>query len=98
MRPDVYGELHADGRQILLVPSSGNVHDLKARGEVALITPLVNVTKPEPVGLTLPLSWPAVVQLAYTYGPRWKPGPALTEWIRAEAARRTKTGIDFDVL
>lgn len=97
MRPDVYGDLSADGSSIILVPGSGDVHALRER-ELALLTPLVKLTTP-PVGLTLPLSWPAVVQLAETYGSRFKPQGRLVEWIQAEAARRAdQAGIDFNVL
>ncbi|MFI7678541.1 DEAD/DEAH box helicase [Actinophytocola sp. NPDC049390] len=86
MRPDVYGDLSADGSSIILVPGSGDVHALRER-ELALLTPLVKLTTP-PVGLTLPLSWPAVVQLAETYGSRLKPQGRLVEWIQAEAFKR----------
>jgi SNF2 family DNA or RNA helicase len=95
-RPDVHGELHSDGKSILLVPSSGDVNHLRER-ELALLTPLVKVTDP-PGGLTLPLSWPAVVQLAMTYGSRWRPGPRLVEWIRDETARRTQQRFSGSVL
>lgn len=97
MRPDVLGELSADGRSVILVPSHGTVHALRER-EVALLTPLVKLTDP-PGGLVLPVSWPAVVQLAFTYGSRWRPGPRLVAWIRDETVRRTDTsGIDFGLL
>lgn len=87
MKPDVYGELTADGERILLVPSSGNVYDLRT-GELALLTPLVKVTE-DKQALTLPVSWPAVTQLAFTYGGRFKPGERLSAWIDDQIARRT---------
>jgi SNF2 family DNA or RNA helicase len=92
VRPDVHGELHADGERILLVPSNGNVQALRSH-ELALLTPLVKPIKvgDQLAGLELPLSWPAAVQLAFTYGARWKPGPRLVAWIRDETARRTQT-------
>lgn len=39
--------------------------------------------------LQMPASWAAVVQLAATFGPWWKPGPALTTWVTDELMRRT---------
>jgi SNF2 family DNA or RNA helicase len=38
--------------------------------------------------LTCPLSWPAVVQLAFMFGDNWYPSPALTAWVQAEAQVR----------
>jgi len=86
-RPDVLGELSTDRSTIVLVPSNGNVQRLRET-EVALLTPLVKLD-PSGAALTLPLSWPAVIQLAFTYGSRFKPGPRLGAWIQDENARRT---------
>lgn len=83
---DVYGELSADGERILLVPSSGNVYDLRS-GELALLTPLIKVND-ERNALVLPVSWPAVTQLACTYGSRFKPQTRLKAWIDDQISRR----------
>jgi SNF2 family DNA or RNA helicase len=89
----VHGELTADGTRIVLVAAGLNDHWIAtAARQVELLTPLVKPTDP-PGGLSLPLSWPAVVQLAHTYGKAWRPGPRLTAWTEAEILRRT-TGLE----
>jgi superfamily II DNA or RNA helicase len=89
----VFGELHRGGRWVVLYA----VGDPGALGRVALrlgtLTPLFTTTAkiPEigvPGGLATRLSWATVSQLAFTFGASWQPGPELTYWIRAEAARR----------
>jgi SNF2 family DNA or RNA helicase len=85
--PIIYGDLSADGQHILMVSPDRPFH---GTGIAALMTPLVKLTTPKG-GLTMPLSWPAVVQLAFTYGAAWKPVGRLAAWINEEVARRTQT-------
>jgi hypothetical protein len=83
----VMGELSADGQNVVLV-CVGAPHDQMAVSrQIAAMTPTVRDTKP-PGALLMPLSWPAVVQLAYTFGSSWVPGPRLAEWARNEGIRR----------
>jgi SNF2 family DNA or RNA helicase len=89
-RPEyaVHGELTADGTQIVLVAAGRDHHVAEAARTAQLLTPLIKGTVPAG-GLTMPLSWPALVQLANAYGTAWRPGPRLTAWIAAELGRRT---------
>jgi len=87
------GELTADHRDLVLV--AGGVAAGGDMGEVAAaakrlqtLTPLIEKTDP-PGGLKLRATWPAVVQLAYTFGDRWRPGPRLQAWIAEQVVART---------
>lgn len=52
------------------------------------LTPLF--TKSDPPGaLTVPLTWPLVVQLSATFGPSFVPGHQLCSWIEAQVLART---------
>ena len=83
----VMGELSADGRHIVVV-CIGAPHDqLRVSREISAMTPTVHDTDP-PGGLLIKLSWPAVTQLVFTFGPEWRPGPRLAEWSRNEGIRR----------
>src|SRR5690606_40756767 len=64
-------------------------------GEVAFaarqlqsLAPKITNTNP-PGALQLPTSWPAVVQLAQTYGTAWRPGPRLANWVTKQVELRT---------
>jgi SNF2 family DNA or RNA helicase len=60
--------------------------------EIAYAAELIKTLTPHFVsgdgGLHCPLSWPAVVQLSYTFGTAWRPGPVLAEWNQREAMVR----------
>jgi len=64
-----------------------------ARALMAL-TPLCKHTTP-PGALSVPATWPAVVQLSAVFAPYWRPGPALTAWIADQVRRRTATSHDL---
>jgi len=82
------GELTADARSIVLV-ANGPDHELADMARwLKLITPLVRKSDP-PGALQLAATWPAVVQLGYLLGPRWRPGPRLTQWLTDELISRT---------
>lgn len=86
----IHADLVAGGGQIVLI--AGGLADpedvaLAAR-RLKQLTPLFSKSDP-PGALLAPATWPAVVQLAATFGDDWHPGPALRAWVNAEAARRT---------
>lgn len=86
----IYAEITAGREAIALMAGGlGDPEDVAlAAKRLKLLTPLF--TKSEPPGaLMVPATWPAVVQLAATFGDDWRPGPGLQAWINAEAARRT---------
>lgn len=91
--PVLYGELTADGSQILVM-FDGSVEDGQhASSLLTTLVPHFSVLKDDqdeviPGVLRVPTSWPAVVQLAATYGASWRTGPALTDWIGRELTAR----------
>lgn len=88
MTATVHADITADGGRIALL-AAGPVED------VAHAAKLLRTTTPaykpsEPKGaLVCPLTWPAVVQLAATLGPAWRPGERLQRWIVEQADLRT---------
>lgn len=83
----VYAELTADGEQIVMM-ATGDLPDVIQAAKLAeTMTPLIKPTVP-PGALIMPASWPAAVQLSATFGDGFMPGPALAEWLNAEAQRR----------
>jgi SNF2 family DNA or RNA helicase len=87
----IYGELTA-GRRDLILMAGGSAEDLAQDAKLlGTLTPLFKPTNPAGA-LTTPLSWPAVVQLAHVFGPRWYPGPVLSQWVTEEVVRRTTPG------
>lgn len=84
----IVGELTADRQQIVLVAGGEQADIVRAAKHLQILTPLF--TKSDPPGaLTVPATWPAVVQLAATFGPAWKPQPRLQAWINEQVAFRT---------
>lgn len=89
----IYGELTADENHIVIM-FIGPDEDLEmAGGLLNTIVPHFSVIKDEdgvkvPNVLQVPTNWPAIVQLAGTFGASWQTGPALTEWIGRELTRR----------
>lgn len=92
MAATLHGELTADHSQIVLI-AIGDDWEMDAMGAaLRKLTPLLSASKP-PGALLCPASWPAVVQLAFTFDGLgehgfWVPGPALTKWIATEFAKR----------
>lgn len=84
----IHGELTAD-RERIIVMAVGPDHEVaQAAKYLGALTPLVKAT--DPAGAVwMPASWPAVVQLAATYGPAWKPGATLQAWIVEQVTART---------
>lgn len=88
MAATIVGELSADDTRIVLMAASEDQCDLiEASRYLALCTPTIKTSKP-PGALLCPASWPAVVQLAATFGTYWRPGPRLTEWVTDQVTAR----------
>jgi SNF2 family DNA or RNA helicase len=87
-RLTIHGELTADGRSIVLMATGPEFEIVAAAKWLELLTPLVKKSDP-PGALVLPVTWTATIQLAYTFGAAWKPGPRLVAWITEEMGRRT---------
>lgn len=81
-------ELTADSRSIVVM-GTGMYQDEVAyvARQVRGLTPLLKPSDP-PGAITLPLSWPAVVQLSTVVRDGWQPGPRLKQWITDEVGRR----------
>lgn len=85
----IHAELTAGGGHLVLVAGGSDAAQIaQAAKLIKTLTPLFSVTKPAG-GLITPATWPAVVQLARTFGPAWRPGPALQEWVQQQIAFRT---------
>lgn len=91
MPATVVGELTADGASIVLIAAGPDWEVANAARALQTLTPLFKSTKP-PGALTVPATWPAVVQLAAAFGPYWRPAPRLTAWITDQVRRRTGSG------
>lgn len=90
MPASVIGELTADESAIVLM-ATGPAHEQAYLAQLLqLLTPLIKQTDP-PGALVLPATWPAVVQLAGTFGKVWRPGPALSAWLARQVSYRTGT-------
>jgi len=91
----VHGELTSTRDQIILVAGGlGTPEDVAlAAKRLQTLTPLFSKSDP-PGALTVPATWPAVVQLSATFGDHWRPGPRLREWIAEETERRTASTPD----
>jgi SNF2 family DNA or RNA helicase len=87
MPATVVGEITADRSSIILVATGTDYEIADAARKVQTLTPLIKTTVPAGA-LTLPATWPAVVQLSATFGARWRPGPALTGWIAEQVRSR----------
>lgn len=88
---DVDGELSADGKLIVLVGRGEPWQMQNVQLALTELTPLSTTSDRslgKAGGMTMPLSWSAIVQLSSTFGPKWHAGPALTEWIASELGRR----------
>lgn len=88
MPATIVGELTADESSIVLVADGPTGEVAFAARQLQTLTPKITNTNP-PGALQLPTSWPAVVQLAQTYGTAWRPGPRLANWITKQVELRT---------
>lgn len=85
----IHAEITAGRQEIILVAGGTRAEEIAlAARRLGTLTPLFSKTDP-PGALTTPATWPAVVQLAATFGDAWAPGPALQAWIAEQAAART---------
>lgn len=87
MPATVHGELSADRSSIILLAAGADYEVAHAARLVQTLTPLIKPTDP-PGALRMPVSWPAVVQLATTFAPNWRPGPTLTAWCAEQVQQR----------
>jgi SNF2 family DNA or RNA helicase len=87
----LHGELTADGKTIVLIGTGTDVAVAQMAARIQLMTPLIKPSDP-PGALLLPATWAAVVQLSHLFGPMWRPGPRLTEWLMAETLLRAPAG------
>jgi hypothetical protein len=88
---EIYGEISADGKSIIIM-AAGAIHAVASQAKkLGLITPLISKSNP-PGASVVPLSWPAVVQMSFTFGAAWTPGPKLTKWCMDEVSKRCGHG------
>lgn len=92
----IVGELTADASTIILIGQGPGDVLAGFVKRLELATPLVRNTNPAG-GLQLPASWPAVVQLAQTFGAAWRPGPALSAWVTDQVMRRSAPPAELTV-
>lgn len=86
----IHAELTAGHERMVLVAGGSELQVAQAAKQLKTLTPLF--TKSDPPGaLTVPATWPAVVQLQAAFGDSWRPGPRLCEWIEQQVAARTGT-------
>lgn len=84
----VHGEISANGKDVVIMAAGPDYAVAKEAKKLALITPLVRRSDP-PGALLMPLSWPGCVQIAFTFGRAWVPGPKLTQWLMTQVSMRT---------
>lgn len=87
-------ELTADSRSIVTV-SQGMYEDEVAyvSRSIRSLTPRLTPSNP-PGGVTVPATWPAIVQLASVVPEGWSVGPRLKTWIADQITARTSWGQD----
>ncbi|MGL5911225.1 MAG: SNF2-related protein, partial [Phycicoccus sp.] len=96
MSVSIVGELTADQQRIILVAAGEDAAVAQAAQHLQTLTPLLKPTVPAG-GMQLPASWPAVVQLARTFGTSWVAGPALTAWLAEQVRARTAPATELAV-
>lgn len=87
----VDAELSKDGTLIVIVATGADWQMHNTSLVLTELTPLESKSEKtlgRPGGMTMPLTWAAIVQLAETFRPNYRTGPRLTEWIEAELRRR----------
>lgn len=86
----IHAELSAGGERIVLVAGGLDPYSVAdAARRLKTLTPLFSKSDP-PGALVVPLTWPAVVQLSATFGPAWRPGPRLQQWVLEQSRQRTE--------
>lgn len=89
----IHGEISNDGRTLILIAAGDDWAVAAAAKALRHLTPLFSKSDP-PGALTVPLTWPAVVQLGATFtgngAGTWVPGPKLAAWTAEEIRRRTQ--------
>ena len=86
--------IHADldagqERIVLLAGGQAPAEELAMFAKrLEVLTPLFSRSDP-PGALTVPATWPAVVQLAEAFGPDWHPHERLSDWIAEQVRTRT---------
>jgi SNF2 family DNA or RNA helicase len=85
----IHAELTAGREQIVLVAGGSELEVATAAKQLKTLTPLFARSDP-PGALTVPLTWPAVVQLQAAFADTWRPGPRLCAWITEQVAARTQ--------
>jgi SNF2 family DNA or RNA helicase len=89
----IHGEISEDGTTLVLIAAGDDWALAAAAKALRHLTPLFSKSDP-PGALTVPATWPAVVQLAHTFDGNghgtWVPGPRLRAWTEGEFRRRTQ--------
>lgn len=97
----IHGEIVGQSTLAVLAGGPAAPHELEdvARAAKLLKTLTPLFTKSDPPGaLTTELTWPAIVQLAGTFGSAWVPGPRLSAWITDQVLLRTAPAPDASQL
>lgn len=99
MSVTIVGELHESGDRIILIAGGPDHEVAYAARSLELLTPQIQGCAGGGA-LELPATWAAVTQLATTFGPLWRPGPRLMQWIVDQVIARTAklpTELSFDL-
>lgn len=91
MNACIVGELTADESQIVLIGTGDDARLAQLAKILHTLTPAFAKSKPAGA-LLAPATWATVVQLGAAFGPSWRAGPRLVEWIRAELFKRVAAG------
>lgn len=84
----IHAEISADHERIVLMAAGVDVYAIAEQARVLkTLTPLFSPSDPAGA-LTVPATWPAVVQLSATFGEQFVPGRALCAWIERQVAAR----------
>jgi SNF2 family DNA or RNA helicase len=85
----IHAEITAGGESIVLVAGGVDVYSIAEQARhLKALTPLFSASDPAGA-LTVPATWPAVVQLQAAFGDWFVPGPNLRAWIQLQAEART---------
>lgn len=91
----IHAEISAAGDRIVLMAAGPLFEQAYAAKVLQTLTPAFD-SKSTPGAITLPLTWPAVVQLSSVFGQSWCPGPKLQAW--AVDQLMTRAGNPNDLL
>ena len=100
----VFGELTGDGTRIVLITEGNDWGIARVANKLRALTPALEsalVDGRKTGAMYCPATWPAVVQLGFTFSADptmdWVPGPRLADWIADQAARRVETPPELSV-